>query len=506
MSERRYYNFDCFRIDPVERVLLRDDKPVSLSPKVFDTLLALVQHSGHIVSKDELVEIVWPDTFVEENNLTQYVAAARRALGDNRQEQRYIETIPKRGYRFAPSVRLITEDSDSVLIEERDSLRIVVKDKIEEQVSSGLALSTFARAVINHRIFAIASLTAFLAAVAGGYLVFEKRTRAALTGRVTTNAQAQTDYQEGQRLWNRRLGGDQLQAAALFEKAINEDPKFALAYVGLADCYAFDWPNWKLAEEKANKALEIDPQLGEAHATIGFVRTFWQWDFAEAERQFRLAFELSPNYATAHQWYAAYFIALGRVADAKHEMQRALELDPASLPINADLCQALYYSTEYDAALAQCQKTLALDPNFINTHIYLQKIYTMKGMGKEAMQEILTTEKLRISDPDYIYPAALALTEGLTQSGTKGLWQAQADYSARTGSTDVGLAESYALAGDHEKAYHWLERAFQDHEFAFAYTIADPLFVDLRVDERFNRLAHYKSAQAIASERAGRNQ
>ena len=116
MSERRYYNFDSFRIDPIERVLLRDDKPVSLSPKVFDTLLALVQHSGHIVSKDELVEIVWPDTFVEENNLTQYVAAARRALGDNRQEQRYIETIPKRGYRFAPSVRLITEDSDSVLI------------------------------------------------------------------------------------------------------------------------------------------------------------------------------------------------------------------------------------------------------------------------------------------------------------------------------------------------------------------------------------------------------
>ena len=199
MSKRRYYNFDSFRVDPTERVLLRDGKPLSLSPKVFDTLLALVERSGHIVSKNELVDIVWPDVFVEENNLTQYVATARRALGDNRQAQRYIETVPKRGYRFAPSVRLITEDSDS-------------------------------------------------------------------------------------------------------------------------------------------------------------------------------------------------------------------------------------------------------------------------------------------------------------------LWQAQADYSARTGSTDVGLAESYALAGDHEKAYHWLERAFQDHEFAFAYTIADPLFVDLRVDERFNRLAHYKSAQAIASERAGRNQ
>ena len=133
MSKRRYYNFDSFRVDPTERVLLCDGKPISLSPKVFDTLLALVERSGHIVSKDQLFEIVWPDVFVEENNLTQYVAAARRALGDNRQEQRYIETVPKRGYRFAPSVQVVTEETDSVLVEEQESLRIVVKDKIEEQ-------------------------------------------------------------------------------------------------------------------------------------------------------------------------------------------------------------------------------------------------------------------------------------------------------------------------------------------------------------------------------------
>src|SRR5947209_16356816 len=137
VSARRYYSFDCFRVDPTERVLLRDGKPISLSPKVFDTLLALVERSGHIVSKDQLFEIVWPDVFVEENNLTQYVAAARRALGDNRQEQRYIETVPKRGYRFAPSVQVVTEESDSILVEERDSLHIVVKDKIEEHETTG---------------------------------------------------------------------------------------------------------------------------------------------------------------------------------------------------------------------------------------------------------------------------------------------------------------------------------------------------------------------------------
>jgi len=133
VSKRRYYNFDSFRVDPTERVLLRDGRPISLSPKVFDTLLALVERNGHIVSKDVLVEIVWPDVFVEENNLTQYVAAARLALGANRQEQRYIETVPKRGYRFVSSVQVVTEESDSVIVEEQESLRIVVKDKIEEQ-------------------------------------------------------------------------------------------------------------------------------------------------------------------------------------------------------------------------------------------------------------------------------------------------------------------------------------------------------------------------------------
>jgi len=392
-------------------------------------------------------------------------------------------------------VRVVTEESDAIFFEERDTLRIVVKDKIEEQETTALRLAPIAQALSRHRVLALVSLTLLLTAVAAGYVVVEKRSRATIPGRVSARVQAIADYDEGRRLWNKRTGGDQLQATALFERAINGDPKFALAYVGLADCYAFDWPNWKLAEEKANKALQIDPQLGEAHATIGFVRTFWLWDFAEGERQFNLAFDLSPDYATAHQWYAAYFLAAGRTIDAKHEMQRALALDPASLPVNADMCQALYYTTEYDAALAQCNKTLALDPDFINTHIYLQKIYAMKGMGKEALQEILTTEKLRFNNPYFIHPAASELAEGLTNLGMKGLWQAKGEYCARTGSAAVECAESYALAGDKEKAYHWLERAYRDHEFAFSYTVGDPMFVNLRSDERFGRLAHYKSGQ-----------
>src|SRR5712691_7254030 len=195
MSKRRYYNFDSFRVDPSERVLLRDGRPIALSPKVFDTLLALVERGGHIVAKDELVGIVWPDVFVEENNLTQYVAAARRALGDNRREQRYIETVSKRGYRFVSSVQVVTEESDSILIEEQESLRIVVKDKIEEHETTGVGFATIAQAVAHHRVLALASFAVILSTVAAGYFVFEKRTHAAIAGRATTNAQALADYE-----------------------------------------------------------------------------------------------------------------------------------------------------------------------------------------------------------------------------------------------------------------------------------------------------------------------
>src|SRR6266851_1043862 len=128
-----FYEFDQFRLDVTERLLLHEGTPLALPPKAFDILLALVQQSGHVLEKRELIEIVWPDTFIEENNLTQYISALRRALGDDRRGQHYIETVARRGYRFLAPVRQVRDEGPELILENRTRVRVVVKEEKEER-------------------------------------------------------------------------------------------------------------------------------------------------------------------------------------------------------------------------------------------------------------------------------------------------------------------------------------------------------------------------------------
>src|SRR2546426_2274575 len=128
-----FYEFDPFRIDVTERLVLRDGSPITLPPKAFDILLALVRESGHVLEKRELIDIVWPDTFIEENNLTQYISALRKALGDDRHGQRYIETVARRGYRFLAPVIEVQGRGRDLIVENRTKVRLVLREEKEEQ-------------------------------------------------------------------------------------------------------------------------------------------------------------------------------------------------------------------------------------------------------------------------------------------------------------------------------------------------------------------------------------
>src|SRR5260370_22818802 len=128
-----FYEFDQFRIDVTERLLLQEGTPLALPPKAFDILLALVRQSGNVLEKRELIDTVWPDTFIEENNLTQYISALRKALGDDRHGRRYIETVPRRGYRFLAPVRQVLEEGPERILENRTRVRMVVKEEKEER-------------------------------------------------------------------------------------------------------------------------------------------------------------------------------------------------------------------------------------------------------------------------------------------------------------------------------------------------------------------------------------
>ena len=209
-----------------------------------------------------------------------------------------------------------------------------------------------------------------------------------LTKRHTENTQAYHLYLKGRFHWNKRTEEELRKGMQYFEQAIAVDPDYALAYAGLADSYNILVSYSALAPKEAfpkaktaaGRALEIDERLGEAHASLAFVRFGFDWDFAEAEREFKRSIELNPGYAAAHLWYAVYLAAMGRFDEAEAEINRAQELDPLSLPIMTNVGWIHHLSRRYDRAIEAYKKALEMEPNFILARRRLGQTYEQKAI------------------------------------------------------------------------------------------------------------------------------
>jgi DNA-binding winged helix-turn-helix (wHTH) protein/Tfp pilus assembly protein PilF len=493
------YEFGPFRLYTGERLLLRDRQSIQLTPKAFDTLALLVENVGHVVEKNALMEAIWPDTFVDENTLTRNISTLRKALGQDGNGHQYIETVPKLGYRFVADVREIRDQSAYVVLGKSVRSRIVIEEETngaqETKQDQPLERSALARRHFVKSAFALKSNRAILIGSVlligiTGALVFWRSNHKATIAAPAARNEARTAYLQGRSFWNTRTNEDLFKSISCFERTIRQDPTFALGYAGLADAYAFDVAYWPKAEELANKSLEIDNTLAEPHATLGFIRMFWQWNWDDAEREFKRAIELNPNYATAHQWYAIYIAAHRlRFNWAAVEMQKALELDPSSLPINADIGQMHYFAHEYDQAIAAGKKALDLDPNFINAHVYLYQAYTQKGMYAEAAEEFFKFQEL-VGDKIYTDPVnEKRLRKAYAAEGMTGIWKSSVELMREGYSSDpYSMAEYCALFGEKDKALDWLEKAFETRNFAFVFVKANPAFDHLHKDPRFQDL------------------
>src|SRR5271167_349067 len=427
----RLYEFGPFRLDPAERKLLRGNEIVALAPKAFDTLLLLVRNSGHLMEKDELIAMLWPDTFVEEGSLSNNVFLLRKALGEDTE---FIETVPRRGYRFVGAVRQFphaapthlgkppevgalgigsslaktrprwrswagrgiaavallaslasagwfyrrvgrggeTIDSVAVLpFANADPNTEYLSDGITESLINSLSqlpnLKVKSRnsvfrykgkesdpQIVGRQLRVGAVLEGRIAQHGDGIVINvelintendnhiwgqqynrkitdlfalqeeiakemttalrlrltdedEKR----LAKRYTANTEAYQDYLRGRYFWNKRSEDGLNRGVGYFKRAITKDPKFALAYDGLSDCYillpiyGFLPPKegFPKAKEAALKSLEIDDTLAEAHTSLARIKAEYDWDWSGAEREFQRAMELNPSYATARQWY-----------------------------------------------------------------------------------------------------------------------------------------------------------------------------------------------------------
>jgi len=327
-------------------------------------------------------------------------------------------------------------------------------------------------------------------------LNFSKQEKERLAKRSTDNAEAYQAYLKGRFYWDKRTKEGLLKGLEYFQKAIDADPGYALAYSGLADSYillgrySFLPPHEAMPKGKAAalKALAIDDSVGEAHNSLAFEKRYYEWDWAGSEREHKRAIELSPNYATAHHWYALFLSVLGRHDEAIIEMRRALELDPLSLIINTNVAWCYYFARRYDEAIGQFQKTLEMDPNYALVHSRLGDTYVQKGMSREAISELGKAVSLSPYSTEIL--AHLGYAYGISGNRDEAgkILEKMLGDSAKLYVSQYDLALVFLALGQKDKALDHLERAYEERASYLTIIKVDPWLDGLRSEPRFKAL------------------
>ncbi|MEO7674384.1 MAG: tetratricopeptide repeat protein, partial [Pyrinomonadaceae bacterium] len=321
----------------------------------------------------------------------------------------------------------------------------------------------------------------------------------------TANSDAYQLYLKGRFYWNKRTGESLRQAVEFFNQAIEKDPNYALAYSGLAETYVLFPPysvalpqeSMPKAKAAAVRALEIDDSLAEAHTALAIYLANFSWNQSAAEKEFRRAIKLNPNYPNAHHQFGVECLtAMGRFDEAVAEGRRAEELDPLSPIIGADLASIFTRARRFDEAIALLQRVRALDPNFHITHSYLGAAYHAKGLYTEAVAAYRKAVALN-GNPWFKAQLARSLARsGQRDEALKLLGELHSE-SARRYVSSASLALVYGALGDKDKAFALLEKEVAERTLRPTMFSVNPLLDDLRDDPRFADLIRRVEAAKI---------
>jgi DNA-binding winged helix-turn-helix (wHTH) protein/Tfp pilus assembly protein PilF len=441
MSASESRRFGTFTLDAGQRLLTKEGVPVRLPPKAIDLLLVLVESAGRFVSKEELLRRVWAESFVEEGNLSKLIFLLRRELGDAPDGKPWIETLPKRGYRFVPPV-----------------------------VESAAA----PRPGATSR--------------PGGAPVVP-----------AVDPEAWQLYLQGRYLWNRRPGPVVFEALDAFRRAVERDPRFALAWAGIADVYSIlgSWESGVLphgeaqakAREHAARAIALDPGLAEAHTTLAYVALHHDRDLEVAERGLRHALALGGSYAPAHHWYAHVLVAARRWDEALAESRAALAAEPMNLILHAHLAWHHQMTRSPAETVEQARRVIRMDANFHWGHFFLG--WGLEAAGEPAAAVAAMSEAVRTSGDEPVMRAGLG--RALAVDGEARAARAIARELERPAGEPQLFAYELALIelalGESESSWRWLARAVAERSSWLAYLDVDPRLDPLRADARFARLA-----------------
>ncbi|MFC5865217.1 winged helix-turn-helix domain-containing protein [Acidicapsa dinghuensis] len=639
-----HYEFGCFHLIPSEQLLLRSGSPVPLAPKTFEILLTLVTQHGHLVTREVLMQKVWPDSFVEETNLTVNISLLRKILGDAADQRPWIATIPKRGYRFHDAVTVHPRNavldsepapappaSSEIASSIEEPVHAEVTSTPDEQYASVVAAKPGPVLRNRPRYWIVAAAIVLVAGGIVAVLLFRHQqsgrlpeirslavlpfestgagsddqylgigltdalisrlgrlshlevrpigavrdfskgydptsvgrqlnVQAVLAGVVqrigdrthvavhlqrvsdakvlwadsfdehntsdfeieesisqrlvdamtlklsqgekqqlakpnTPNNQAYDLYIQGRYYWNKRSVESVQKSIDLFRQATSIDPNYAAAWSGLADAWilAGSYGNSFIApadampraKEAAEKALALDDSSAEAHTSLAYIHLTWDWDMAGAEREFKRAIELNPNYVNAHHWYSHELIALGRVAESHEESESALALDPTDVVINEHMAWHHMMAREYDRSIPQANKAVELDPNFVQAHRVLALSLLYSGRENDACAEFMKGVELSHHDPvANAYLARCYALDHRPADARKILTSLEQAASERYISA-AEIAAGYAALNDAEAALKWLNKACEERSGSLIYLNADRVWDPLRSNPGF---------------------
>lgn len=471
------YEFASFRLDVEERLLLRADEVVPLPPKAFDVLLALIEQPGHLLEKEVLLKTVWPDTIVEENNLADNISRLRKTLGEGENGQKFIETVPRRGYRFVAEVKALSD----VVMNDADAAPTVIP-------SSAPAAFIPARLKLRQRpelflvAFGFLVLTLFSVAL---YWHFKSVPRAEVV---------QLEF-KGNFFVGRWTEDEIRQGIEYYNQAIALDPNSASAYEGLATGWNFlsdlhVSPREAMPKAKAAivNALQRDEKSAAAQVTMGVIKMQYDWDWAGAEQEFQRALALEPEYAPAHQLYGWYLVAQGRFPDAQAEMKQALGTDPLNDFGLWGLGDSFYFARQYDQAVEQYRRAVSVAPKMYWSRLMLGSAYVQQGKFSEALVELQQARRLNDSPQVLAALGHAYATAGQRAEAQQVLAELQT-LAQRKYVSPYDVATIYAALGEKEQAFDWLEKAYADRCGWLAWWLkVDPKFDSLRADERFTAL------------------
>lgn len=472
--EGSFYFLGPYELDAQRLLLLHCGEPVPLGPKVVETLLALVERAGEVLTKDELLERIWPEGYVEEANLAQNVYVLRKTLAAH-WDVKPVETIPRRGYRLvAPVTRAPARVPHAPL------------QLVAPVAPAPVRRPSYARWIV-------AAAAACIVVTAGAA---STRLHAAQAPRTVALSAAGTQANAlGRYYWNLRTTKSLAKSIAYFVQVTKTDPKSATGYAGLADAYSMiaDYGchlrgcKQTVARAKfyAARALRIDPASPDAHTAHGVQLILFKHDVTAAEREYETAIALDPNYALAHEWYGTALLMNGRMREARRELEAAVALQPVATSTNAILGMEAYFDHRYAQAVSYNRQALDFDPNRMDSLLIM-------GLSQEQLGDAggaLTSFKRFGAACKCKADAQLLQAGAYARMGRRD--DARAAISAAMAASTMLPPDEVAIAfiqvGDRVRALSFMRKVkFKDHSEKL-FLALDPRMDPVRADVRFRR-------------------